>query len=127
MKKLGKRLGIVAIIAVVLYAAWMIFVNPTGYTDKTDLARDYFTNMDSSTACSTYFTTETADFCADFASLFDGEDVTVTKVVARSSVVVVTIDVNGNEEDFEVSFVSEPVTGVKHFFNSVYYKIYDIQ
>lgn len=123
MKKLGKRLLIVLIIAGVLYGAYMLFVMPAGYTDRGQLASDFFTNMNDADACETYFGTETRSYCSSFVDLFSGETVTVKRTVNSGNNIIATIAVGSTEEEFVVSFVSEEVTGIKRFFNSSYYYI----
>lgn len=127
MKKLGKRLLIVAIIGGLLYLGYLFFVMPSGYTDRAQLTEDFFTNMNASDACDTYFNPETTSHCASFVALFEGETLTVEDTVPTSRTVTVTVDVGGNTASFEVSFVEEEVTGIKGFFNPVYYKIDIIQ
>jgi hypothetical protein len=127
MKKLGKRLLIVLIIVAVLYGGYMIFINPSGYTDKEKLATDFFENIDNANACTTYFAEETTDYCESFVALFDGETITVEDTRSTSSGVTVTISIDGNEDDFLVTFIAEVVTVIKVFFNSRYYYIDVIQ
>lgn len=105
----------------------MLFVMPSGYTDKDQLVTDFFTNMDSSDACETYFGDETRSYCDTFVQLFDGETVTVKRTVTSGSTIIATIEVGSNEEEFIVTFVSKDVTNYKRFFNSSYYYIDTIE
>lgn len=123
MKKFGKFVLIILIIGAVLYGSFMIFVNPSGYTNTEDLTRDFFTNIHSNSACSTYFNPETEEFCDTFTALFDGETIVIDSLSRTNRSVSVTISVDGNSDSFEVTFVEIPVTGIKRFFNSSYYKI----
>lgn len=127
MKKFGKRLIVVAVIGGLLYLGYLLFVMPSGYTERDQLAEDFFLNMNAADACDTYFNPETVSHCASFVTLFDGETLTVEDTVPTSRTVIVTVDVGGNTASFEVSFVEEEVGGIKGFFNPVYYKIDIIQ
>ena len=123
MKKLGKRLLIVVIIVGVLYGAYMLFVMPAGYTDKDQLATDFFTNINDANACDTYFSSETASYCESFTALFEGETVGVSRTVTSGSTIIATVTVGTNSEEFTVSFITKEVTGMKSFFNKEYYYI----
>ena len=123
MKKLGRRLLILVIIGGVLYGAYFFFVRPTGFTSKSTLAREYFTNIHETDACETYFQEETQDYCDTFSALFDGQTLTIGAVTETAQTANVTITVGDNSETFTVRFVSEPVGGLRGFLNSTYYKI----
>lgn len=127
MKKVGKWVLIFVIIVGVLYGAFMLFINPSGYTNREDLARDFFTDIHSAQACSKYFSVETADYCETFTDLFIGETLTVDSVSSTVNKVTVTISINGNSDSFDVTFVELDVHGVKGFFHNVYYRIDVIQ
>ena len=45
MKKFRKIAIIVVVVVGVLYGGYMLFINPSGYTDKTELTQDFFLDI----------------------------------------------------------------------------------
>jgi len=123
MKKLRKRLIIILVLAGVLYGGYMLFINPSGYKDETELTQDFFKDIHSSTACDTYFNPETITYCESFTALFDGQTVVIDTVSTTPAGATVTITVGTTSTTFFVTFVETPVTGIKRFFNKTYITI----
>ena len=127
MKKAGKRLLILAIIGVILYGAYFFLARPTGFTDRRALVESYFTNIASSSVCSDHFNPETVSYCESYSALYDGQTVTIDSLTQTATTVNVTISINGNTDTSVVTFITEPLTGIRGFLHNQYYLIDDIQ
>lgn len=127
MKKFGKRLLILIILGGLLYGGYYFFVRPTGYTSQVELAQTFFTELDRTDACEMYFNPETESFCTTFQTLFEGETYAVDSVTESASGVTVTISDGGSTASFDVTFIAEPVTGLRGVFHNQYYLIDTIE
>ena len=123
MKKLGKRLLIFIGILGVLYAAYMIFMMPSGFVDKNALVNSYIDNLSASDVCEEHFNEETAGHCAALTGLMKDHTVVVVNTTTSGDNLIVYLTVDGSEINFVVSFIEVPVTGLKSFFNKTYYYI----
>ena len=123
MKKFGKRLLIVIGFLGVLYVAYMVFMMPSGFVNKTDVVNSYISNLSSADVCEQHFNEETQDHCASMTGQLKDHVVVVTSIAASGDNLILTITVDGTVMVFEVSFVVVEVTGLKSFFNKTYYYI----
>ena len=101
----------------------MIFVMPAGYVNKTDVVNGYINNLNSIDVCEEHFNEETQNHCTSMTNLLKDHVVVVTDQQVVGDTIVVSLTVDGIVMTFEVSFVAVEVTGVKRFFNKVYYYI----
>ena len=123
MKKFGKRVLIFVGILGVLYAAYMIFMMPSGYVNKIDVVNGYIANLDNADICEKHFNEETQNHCDSITNLFEGKEVIITNTVVDGDNIILSVTVDGIAMEFEVSFVAVTVTGVKSVFNKIYYYI----
>ena len=123
MKKFGKRFLILLGFVGVLYAAYMVFMMPSGYVNKADVVNGYITNLNSADVCEKHFNEETQDHCDSMTTLLKDHVVVVNSAVANGEKITLSLTVDGTTMQFEVSFVTVPVTGLKSFFNKTYYYI----
>ena len=123
MKKFGKRLLILLGFVGVLYAAYMVFMMPSGYVNKADVVNGYITNLNSADVCEKHFNEETQDHCDSMTTLLKDHVVVVNSAVANGENITLSLTVDGTTMQFEVSFVAVPVTGLKSFLNKTYYYI----
>ena len=123
MKKFGKRLLILLGFVGVLYAAYMVFMMPSGYVNKADVVNGYITNLNSADVCEKHFNEETQDHCDSMTTLLKDHVVVVNSAVANGEKITLSLTVDGTTMQFEVSFVAVPVTGLKSFLNKTYYYI----
>ena len=123
MKKLGKRLLIFVGFLGVLYAAYMVFMMPSGYVNKTDVVNGYITNLSSADVCEKHFNEETQEHCESMTGLLKDHVVVVNSAVVNGDNITLSLTVDGTTMVFDVSFVAVEVTGVKSFFNKTYYYI----
>lgn len=123
MKKFGKRVLIFVGFLGILYAAYMVFMIPSGYVSKVDLVNGYISNLDSSDVCEKHFNLETETHCESMITLLKDHEVEVTSVAGSGENIILTLTLDGSEIYFEVSFIEVEVTGVKSVFNKIYYLI----
>ena len=123
LKKLRKLLIIFVVLGGLGYIAFLVFVNPSGFTDKEELVNSYFDNIQSSDVCDEHFNPETVDFCTSFKTLLDGRTLEITDLSKNGDQYELTILIDSVETEFIVSFIEIPVTGLKSFMNGTYYKI----
>lgn len=122
-KKLGKLLIILVGVGGVGYVAFLVFVSPSGFTEKEELINSYFENITSSTVCDDHFNTETQDYCTSFTSIIDTRTIEVSTLTENGDNYTVVVLVDNVSLEFDISFVEIEVTGLKAFLNSTYYEI----
>lgn len=123
LKKLRNIVIVLAILGGIGYGSFLVFVNPSGFTDKEELINSYFDNIQSESTCDNHFNTETQDFCLNFTDLLDSRTLEITNLAKSGEGYLVTILVDNVSLEFDVTFIEIEVTGVKSFLNSTYYKI----
>ena len=121
--KLRNFLFVVIIIAGIGYGVYYVFMIPGGFTDKEELVSSYFDNIQSESLCVDHFNTETEDFCTNFQAVIEDKTLEITDLTKSGDNYLVTITVDTEEMEFEVSFIEIEVTGLKSFMNSTYYYI----
>ena len=123
MKKIGKIFLIIVIVGAVLYGAFMVFVNPGGFVDKSTLTNSYIDNLTKTGVCADHFNEETQAHCDSMTDLLKGHTVVVVSAIVSGENINLTITVDSAEMSFVVSFVEVEVTGLKSTFNKTYFLI----
>ena len=88
MKKFGKRLLIFLGFVEVLYGAYMVFMMPSGYVNKTDVVNGYITNLSSEDVCEKHFNEETQDHCDSMTTLLKDHVVVVNSAVVNGDKII---------------------------------------
>jgi hypothetical protein len=123
LKKGLKRITRLIVIIAVIFLFYKLFLTPQGYTSDVKLAKDFFQNLQTSTACDTYFLDETKDLCESFQSMMDGQTYEITGVVSMNQTVLVTISNDDLSVTFTVHFARINASGPSHYLYPYYYLI----
>ena len=121
--KLRNLLFGIIILAGVGYAVYFVFIIPAGFTDKEELINSYFTNIQSESLCEDHFNSETEDYCLNLQLLIEDRTLEVVTLTIDGDNYLATVSVNGEDIEYEISFIEIEVTGLKSFMNSTYYLI----
>lgn len=123
LHKLGKLLIIIVIIGGLGYIAFLVFMNPSGFTNKEDLIKGYFNNISSESACEDHFNSETLNFCDNFQNLIETRTIEITDLLQNGDNYKATVLIDDVEIEFIITFIEIEVTGLKSFLNTTYYEI----
>jgi hypothetical protein len=127
MKKWGRRLLVLLILAVLGYGSWFVFLRPLGYTDRIELTERFFASPGEAGICEETFQAETVSLCETFGAGLADLDYTIASTREIGSTVTITLTSTTGDVTFTVTFVETPTTGARRYLNPVYYQIDTIE
>lgn len=126
MKKLGKRLGIVIIIGVVLYGVYMLFVIPNGYVSEEEALNAFFDGISGETICEDTWNESTLAVCDSLVSQLEGHVIEVIDITKTSTGADIELLVDDVTIEFTATFYEYEPSGLRSFTSDTYYLIESI-
>lgn len=123
MKKLLKRLGIIAILGGTLYVSYLLFIVPNGFDSKEELLTSYIFNINDSDTCDSHFNSETTSICEVLQTEFEDKDVVFDKVFVTTSGLRADLMVDELPIQLDFTFVTYEPSGLRKYFSNEYYLI----